>query len=96
MIFFATMWARIASFFPQMLDVVMKHWQKFLVLGMAFVIYNQNFMEFQALRIFGIETIPHIKQELVEVEDRLAACEKRELVLETSISTLNGQLPVTN
>lgn len=49
-------------------------------------------MTFQAFRIFGIETIPHIKQEMQLLEEDLQTCQQRKQTLETTIVTLNAQI----
>ena len=85
-------WAKFLGFIPQVVDVVMKHWQKFLVLGMAFIIYNQNFMEFQALKWFGIQTIPAIEKKLVKAEEAFDNCVDEKNVLEAKIVSVNDQI----
>lgn len=92
MIWLATTWARFAASFPQMIDVVMKHWQKFLVLLLVAIIYNQNFMTLQVFKVFGIETIPHLKQEWQLTKEDLDQCKQNKLVLESKIATLNDQI----
>ena len=68
---FTTIWAKMASVIPATVDVVMKHWQKFVIILMVAVIYNQNFMELQIFKIIGVETVPHLKQDLERKQNEI-------------------------
>lgn len=93
MIFTSLIWRRVAtSFFAPIAEFAVKHWKLTIILVLLAIIYNQNFMTFQAFRIFGIETIPHIKQDLELAKQDLATCEQRKQTLETTIITLNAQI----
>jgi hypothetical protein len=91
-IFLLTAWTKVAALFPAMVEFVLKYWKQCIVLGMAFVIYNQNFMEWQVLKWFGVQTVPALEKQLKLVTEEIDQCQVDKRLLKSQIELVNAQV----
>lgn len=71
---------------------VVKYWKQCLFIGMAGLIFHQNFMEWEVLKWVGIRTLPGIQQELVVKDQQLELCEISREALKSEIESVNAQV----
>jgi peptidoglycan hydrolase CwlO-like protein len=67
---------------------IAKHWVMFLFLGMAGTIWYQNAA--QTRFVFGLETVPHLRAQIVQLQAQVKQVEDANAKLTNNISSLNS------
>lgn len=88
--------AKIISGAKSSIAFVVKYWKQLLIGALVFLVFHQNFMQFEFLKIVGVRTIPGIEQQYKDDIDRLkidlSDCRQSNERLKGAIESVNTQV----